>query len=63
MRVGVEEKIVDVGVFVSGGPALARMVNSVTCPGTEPSAYRIYSAILMATRSAEFLTASRSRCA
>ena len=34
-----------------------------TCPGTEHSAYRMYSAILMATRSAEFLTASRSRCA
>ena len=30
MRVGVEETIGDVGVFVSGGPALARIVNSVT---------------------------------
>ena len=30
VRVGVEETIGDVGVFVSGGPALARIVNSVT---------------------------------
>ena len=30
MRVGVEETIGDVDVFVSGGPALARIVNSVT---------------------------------
>ena len=30
MRVGVEETIGDFDVFVSGGPALARIVNSVT---------------------------------
>ena len=30
VRVGVEEAIGDVGVFVSGGPALSRIVNSVT---------------------------------
>ena len=30
VRVGVEETIGDVGLFVSGGPALARVVNSVT---------------------------------
>ena len=30
VRVGVEETIGGVGVFVSGGPALARIVNSVT---------------------------------
>ena len=30
--VGVEETIGDVGVFVSGGPALARIVNSVIQP-------------------------------
>ena len=30
VRVGVEETIGDVNVFVSGGPALARIVNSVT---------------------------------
>ena len=30
VRVGVEETIGDVGVFMSGGPALARIVNSVT---------------------------------
>ena len=34
VRVGVEETIGDVGVFVSGGPALARIVNSVTIPTT-----------------------------